>query len=768
MHKESLSRRSFLGLGATAALGTLAAGAMGCSPASTQMATPSVSDEGDSAEPTRAEARDSSAGAQDALDASSGYTLNPQDDSYTTYTTDYGALFSPFTVGSHTIKNRIVKSGATSRTVSTGAGFSDDVKNYYGRIAEGGTALIWMDQFVDFTGQAPSGNTPLATDEDAALIKEFTDYVHDQGALIGMQVWGLWSQCSCDGPITAPFENFLATRKSLTVDEIHALQADMVHRCVMMQKAGFDGVTINAGCDHTFSSFLSRFWNTQREDEYDASSYENRARIVTELVSQIKDACGSDFIVEVLYNGVEDNVEYLGKNEGCMTLAEAKEFAKLFEAAGADMLQIRYGAYGYHAASFFTDVLHAVESGNTGYGTRVDFDRHFEGKVNGQYDGACALLGVAAEIKTAVKIPVGTVGAMDPRLAPDLIDNALKNGEIDYIAMTRPLMCDPELPNKLQEGRRDEVAPCNHCLTCLQAVLPHPVTVGCRCNATFGRVKDGGIETSAAPVPAETPKRVMVVGAGPAGMEAARIAAERGHEVTLYEEDASLSGRMTFAAMVKGPHEKIADFCAYLERQQEVKGVSVVTGTRVDAELVKQESPDVVVVATGGVRPELDIPGADASTLVRSIEEAAMGQELGSRVVVVGDNHHAVDMAIKLLKEGHAVTMLSPRTQEFFDVEHPSWVRYSMKAWMESKGLRVFYDCQPQSIDAEGVTVRTNFGTVEVIPCDSIVNCQAMVPNTELADALAGSVETVVVGDAAVFSTIAEAVSSGNQAARAL
>ncbi|WP_162610906.1 oxidoreductase [Gordonibacter sp. An230] len=751
MRKTSLTRRQLLGLGATVAAGSLASASLGgCAPAANTEARKEGSDE---PEPS-----------QEGVE----YELNPQDGSYTAFTTDYSHLFSSMQVGSRTVKNRIVKSGATSRTVSQGAGFSDDVKNFYGSMAAGGVGLIWMDQFVDFTGKAANGNTPIANDEDAALCRQFTDYVHDQGALIGMQVWGPWSQCSCDGAITAPFENRAAVRKMLSIDEIHAFQADLVHRCEMMQKAGFDGVTLNAGCDHTFSSFLSRFWNTQRDDEYGPQSYENRARILTELIGQIRKACGADFIVEVLYNGVEDNVEYLGKNDGCMTIEEAKEFARLFEKAGADMLQIRYGAYGYHAASFFTDALHAVESGNTGYGTRVDFRRHFEGKVNGQFDGACALLEVAAEIKQAVGIPVGTVGVMDPRLAPDLIDNALAEGKIDYIAMTRPLMCDPELPNKLREGRRDEVAPCNHCLTCLQAVLPHPVTVGCRCNATFGRVKDGGIKTSAKPEPAASPRKVMVVGGGPAGMEAARIAAERGHEVTLYEEDGSLSGLMTFAATVKGPHEKIADFCAYLERQQEVKGVTVTTGTKVDAGLVAEEAPDVVVVAVGGVRPALDAPGAEGSPLVKTIEEAAAGADLGERVVVVGDNHHAIDLAVFLIKRGKAVIILSGRTQEFFDVEHPSWVRYSTKAWMESKGLRVFYESALLAIEEGGVSVATNFGATVSVPCDSVVNCQPLTPNTELFDTIPADIEKHLVGDAAVFSTIAEAVSSGNQAARAI
>ncbi|WP_303203895.1 FAD-dependent oxidoreductase [Raoultibacter timonensis] len=749
-NREGMSRRSFLGLGTAAAVGTFAmAGLGGCAPAS-QTAN---SNAGSSAKAEPVETYFATA-------------VNPQDDSYTAYTTDYSNLFSPFKIGPYEVKNRIVKSGATSRTVITGPELSQSFKDYYGQIAEGGTGFIWIDQFFDFTGKAQTGNTPLATDEDAAKVKEFTDYVHSQGAFIGGQIWGLWSQSSCDGAITAPYENTLATRVMLSTEEVHAFQQTMINRCIMLKKAGFDGVDINAGCDHTFATFLSRHWNTQRDDEYGPQSFENRARILTELIAGIKEACGKDFVVQVLYNGIEENVERLGESDDCMTVEEAAIFAKLFEEAGADSLQIRLCTIGYHAASFFTDVFHVCEPGNTGYGTQLNYDRHLGGKVIGKYDGACALLDVAAEIKKAVSIPVGTVGVMDPRLAPDLIDNALGEGKIDFVAMTRPLMCDPDLPVKLQEGRRDEVAPCNHCLTCLQAVLPHPVTVGCRCNAVFGRVRDGEIDYSGRPEPAEDKKRVMVIGGGPSGMEAARIAASRGHEVTLYESSSSLNGLMTFASAVKGPHEKIADFCSYLQRQLEVTGVTVVTGKTVDKEFIQSENPDAVIVATGGVRPSVTIKGAEESGIMFDVKEAATSQELGESIIVLGDNHHAIDFAINMVKQGKAVTIVSPRTEEFFDVEHPSWVRYSMKAWLESKGTRIYYEAAPIEMTETGLTISTSFGTEVAVEGTAVVNCAMLEGDSSLYDDAASITEAYMVGDCAVPSTIAEAVSSGNKVAR--
>ena len=164
--------------------------------------------------------------------------------------------------------------------------------------------------------------------------------------------------------------------------------------------------------------------------------------------------------------------------------------------------------------------------------------------------GAGGLIDIAARIKQAVSIPVGTVGAMDPRWAPELIDNAIGDGKIDFILMTRPLIADPDLPNKLAAGRLDEVIPCTHCLTCLQ---PLGATGGdfCRVNPATYRAGSSVMPEGADVEPASKKKKVMVVGGGPGGMEAARVAALRGHEVTLYEKSSELGGLMSLAAMVK-------------------------------------------------------------------------------------------------------------------------------------------------------------------------------------------------------------------------
>ena len=211
------------------------------------------------------------------------------------------------------------------------------------------------------------------------------------------------------------------------------------------------------------------------------------------------------------------------------------------------------------------------------------------------------MIDVAAEIKSAVSIPVGAATYMDPAQAPDYFEEALADGKLDFLVMNRPLCVDPEYVTKLRENRIDEIAPCTRCLHCFYdpdkagTLLEH-----CRVNAANWRAFGESMPEGWTPQAAEQPKKVLVAGGGPAGMEAARVAAQRGHEGTLYEKSGSLGGLLTSAAAIKGPHENLERLAAYLTRQQELCGVKVVTKTEVDAQLVEQEQPDAVIVATGG------------------------------------------------------------------------------------------------------------------------------------------------------------------------
>ena len=694
--------------------------------------------------------------------------LNPQAEGALGNSASCPTLFTPLSVGTRTIENRIFKPGSGTSSIS-GPTFGPAAYDYFGALADGGCKFFSTDSLDTIDIGEVTGKKPtVRTAEGRADAKAFTDAMHAKGATVLSQISGEWQLSSSGEPLTSFYEDANFKRNEMSIDDIHNWQQGAIRGCTYLKEAGFDGVDVNASCDHMFASFLSRFFN-KREDEYGPQSFENRSRILCETIAGIREACGDDFIIEVILSGIEENVEMLGEGADCTKVEEACEFAKLVEAAGADMIQVRSSFYGNHAIGFFTDLAHVPVAGHTGYGTQMDFERVGGGVVRGDLGGACALADVAAAMKEVVSIPVGPVGNMDPRLAPDVIEDYLASGKIDFISINRPLIADPELPNKLREDRLGEIAPCNKCCTCFISILPptNPAAKTCRVNPTFGRLfKDDGFPVGAALPPAEKAKSVLVVGGGPAGMEAARVAALRGHQVTLAEAKSSLGGILTFASLVKGPHERIADFQNYLVGQMDALGITVSYDTAVDADFMKNGGYDAVIIATGGLRTAPVFNGAD--TLI-SIEDAAGAADLGETVVVLGDNVQATDLATMLVKQGKFVHLVTENDGLNYDLDHPSWPRWMNRRWCESKGMTFHFSSTVTDVQSGSCTVESSFGLTQTIPCDSVVNTVRCLPVTDLYDTLVASgIEAYNVGDSLNPSTIAHAVATGNQAARAL
>ncbi|MDR1422973.1 MAG: FAD-dependent oxidoreductase [Coriobacteriales bacterium] len=566
-----------------------------------------------------------------------------------------------------------------------------------------------------------------------------------------------------------------------TTEAVHMQQQAFIDAAVRYWEAGFDGVEINASCNHYFSTFLSRFANNERTDQYSGASIENRCRIITEIIEGIRAQVGQDFIIQVLYSGVEGRIDELGRDELCTTVEEACEMARLFERAGASCLHIRSQLYGHHSAGFMPDILHYCEHGDTGYASVIDYRKHFGGALLGQYEGFAALLDMAARIKSSVDIPVGIVGAVDPRATPDLIDSAIRDGKIDYILMTRALMADMALPNKLKEGRRDEIAPCVRCMTCFVAPFGIGQPMYCRVNPALTNAFDVDMPEGYDPLPAAGHLSVMVVGAGPAGMEAARIAAQRGYKVTLYEKREDVAGLMNLAMSVKGPHERIIDHKDYLKRQLEVQGVTLVKNKEVDLAFIQEEAPDVVVIAVGGLCDTLPF---SASGTVISIEDFYKGtvsiDEVPQNIVIYGAQLLAADLAEHFLKIGRKVTILNPGPEDEVLQDAPVWPKMMGREWLHTKGARIYNNVVVQSAENGMVTFDTEYGTTETLPFDALINGMSLQPNRELYDAIremtitktvndtetSYTPEAYAVGDCHSPSNIAHATQRANVAAR--
>lgn len=687
--------------------------------------------------------------------------LNPQDYDYRQNTTDFKTLFSPLKIGPIQLSHRMLKSAAGSACYL--AGLTDELFEYYVNFAKGGVEMIWVENIAELEPAAGEAESSAAA---MAFGKKLTDECAKYGASMGYQIMG----------VAKPVAN-------LSVEDIAALEDRYATVAQSIQKMGFKGFEINAAGFNQGEHFLSRFHN-KRTDEYGIGSLENRARFVTESIDKIKKACGKDFVVQILIDCIEEN-DNLSNNASLATpdnavtrpyntvttIEEGIGFAKLFEAAGCDSMHLRLGPLDNHPCQFGSDlyfILNGIE-GATGYGTQWNFKRHWQGQLIANHSGAGMLIDIIARYKEAVKIPCGTVTYMDPAHAPDFFEKALADGKVDFYLMTRPLTVDTEYVNKLRAGKIDEIAPCTRCLHCHIGSNQANAAEGyCRVNAMTQRVHrelytSKGGPTSYALPPVSAAKKVMVIGGGPGGMEAARIAAARGHNVTLYEKKRMLGGLLDFANMVKGPHENLNDFKEYLIKQLEITGVNVVLGKEVDKAFINSEAPDAVILAAGGLYDKLGV-SSDSSIKIVDFERF-MFDEMGENVIVYGSNAQAFDCALWLMVHKKNVTIVTPSANEELDKQQSQHAMRFMTSALYALGLKVWPKASITKLAGGKATIAAETGVDVVLPCDAVVNAADLLPNTSLLEGLSVS-ETYAVGDCANPYNIARAVQAGNDAGR--
>jgi 2,4-dienoyl-CoA reductase-like NADH-dependent reductase (Old Yellow Enzyme family)/thioredoxin reductase len=698
-------------------------------------------------------------------------SINPQDYNFKQNTiTDWSAtkLFSPLQFGSIALNHRMIKSAAGSATYLQGP--TEELFQHYVNMAKGGVEFIWVESIAWMgPGSHPVIKVPLpaAVDFGKRLVAECAKY----GCSLGMQ-WGAFSMKPLSELTKADFmeaqENGVATAR---------WYQDMGFKALEIHMTGTGGLT---------NALLTRVTNN-RKDEYGPQTLENRARFSVETIQKIKKACGNDFVLEALVesatenNNITNNVGEafmwmdrditLAQNR-MTTIEEAIEFAKLFEAAGLDAIQCRIGTHGYHPGQFASDlyfILNGLE-GQNAFGTQFDFKRHFQGQMIGNHSGAGMLLNVAQRYKKALKkTVVGAVTYMDPRIAPDFFENALKDGKLDYYAMTRPLTVDPEYVNKLRDGRIDEIAPCTRCLHCHIGSNESNRQFGyCRVNALTQRVLSGipgTPNTYELPPLSGPPKKVMVIGGGPGGMEAARIAAARGHNVTLYEKSPSLGGRLDFVIGVKGPHENLREFKAYLIRQLEINKVKVVLNKEVDTAFINAEKPDAVILAVGGVHEQAPVTG-NASIKVVDYD-SFMGSEVGQNVIIYGSNAQAWDAALWLTVHGKNVQIVTPKANEELDIQQSQHEMRFMTTALYSLGVKAWHSSVIKSVGDHKITIKTDYSVDIDLPADTIITGAELEPNKSLLDGVTAA-QTFAVGDCDKPYNIALAIRGGNDAGRAV
>jgi 2,4-dienoyl-CoA reductase (NADPH2) len=370
---------------------------------------------------------------------------------------------------------------------------------------------------------------------------------------------------------------------------------------------------------------------------------------------------------------------------------------------------------------------------------------------------------------------VAAEGRLDPVLGRGFCE-----GKADFIGMTRRLLADPELPNKVASGRLDDIAPCTACINCSSSVSLNEYAT-CRINAALGIEREYEIKK------AGKKKKVMVVGGGPAGMEAARVAALRGHEVTLYEKEHQLGGLMLLAALVKGLEvEDLVALVRYLKTQITKLGVSIRLGKEVNLAVVEEMKPDVVILAAGGIPRVPEIPGIHSRNVVSNADLhrklkiflrflgpkvlrwlTGFWMPLGKRVIIIGGAIQGCELAEFLTKRGRKVTILD-ESKELGD-GLAAYRKTRLLEWMAKKGVNMMTEVKYHEVTDRGLTILTKEGKRHSIEADTIVPAMSLTPNTELVKNLEGKVpEVYPIGDCKDPHLILEAIADGSRVARAI
>jgi 2,4-dienoyl-CoA reductase (NADPH2) len=688
-------------------------------------------------------------------------------------TTQFTHLLQPGKIGVVRTKNRIMKNG-THNFYDTDDGFQNDRNiNFYDGLAKGGVGLIVVASAPLLPG---ARGYRIDSDEFIPGFARLADTIHrhDCPAMVQLFHVGPMSPPFFEGPQPVAASSIprnesprpqWAESRALTIAEIEEIADRFIQAAVRVKMAGYRGIELNAATNHLLNSFLSRAWN-RRDDEYGKDSLENRTRLVTHIIKAIKRLNGKDFAIIALINGAE-----VGLRNG-ITMAESIAIAKILESAGADAIEVRAEYYSWtdddahRESTHFPDIFFYPEPQGVG-----------EAPIDRAHYGVGANVPLAAAIKEAVSVPVITVGRLDAKEG----EKAIKDGAVDFISMNRRLLADPELPNKVIAGRLADIAPCTACITCFY-MGEHGTPIECRINAALGREKEYEI------MAAEQRKKVMIIGGGPAGMEAARVAALRGHRVSLYEQQRYLGGSLPLAAIVKGPErEDLMSIVQYLERQITILGVKLRRGVLVGKREVEKEKPDVLIIATGGLHQDANVAGINNSCVVtgQDLHKKLKGyigffgprllrwltnvyMPLGKKVTIMGGGIHGCQTAEFLVKKGRKVTIVESGA-EIGEGLPDVLVRPYLLNWLHKKAAVLLAGVKYERITEKGFEVTTKEGIVRLIEADTIVTALPLLPDKVTVEALEGSApEIYVIGDCRLPGMIIDAIADGSRIGRAI
>lgn len=649
--------------------------------------------------------------------------------------TKYPNLLSPAKIGKVELRNKTVMAAMGMSQADNGF-VNQAVLNHYAERAKGGVGAIIVEvTCVD----APLGlNTRgmLVIDDDKYIdgMSKLAGVIHDGGAKAFLQIShtgrGARRAIIGDQPVgpsavPMPYSFMMGleneTPRELTIDEIKAIEEKYAQAALRAKKAGFDGVEIHSVGYYLGQQFLSSTANV-RTDEY-GGSRENRIRFHLNIVKRIKELCGDDFAIIIKLSVIE-----MGTDAG-ISLVDGVYYSKKFQEAGADAIEVLAGKWSSEAGK--------REKPDSAYNDCMAV-------------ALCQLVKTGIFLQTGKKKTIPLIGggrAQNPVEA----EKALASGKCDFIFIGHGLLAQPDLVKLIDEGREDEIRPCIGCGHCIDHQLQHGGRAICSGNAVLARGDNDYTIT-----PAEVKKNVVVIGAGVAGVEAARIAAIRGHKVDLYEKANEVGGQMNLACIP--PYKQhLGLMKPYLERQLELTGVNVHLGTEVTKQDILDMNPDVVVCATGVNPAKIKFDGSDRT--VNAVDVLA-GAKTGKNVVVIGGGSIGCETAEYLAKQGKNVAIIEMQSELASNTGKTS--QTILLGHLKGNGVKMLTECKVDKITATSVYYADKNGNIESLPADSVVLAIGNRPNTSLYDSLKDEIKEIYnIGDSNGGGIIPNAVYDG-------
>ena len=671
---------------------------------------------------------------------------------------NYPHLMEPLDLGFTTLRNRVLMGSMHTGLEEAPDGY-ERMAAFFAERARGGVGLIVTGGFGPNKRAATHEHTKMLwSEEDCADHQLITDAVHAEGGKICMQILHTGRYAINENPIApsaiqAPINMFKP--QAATEDEIEQQIEDFVRTSVLAQKAGYDGVEIMGSEGYFLNQFLAARTN-HRDDDW-GGSYRNRMRLPVEVVRRVRDAVGEKFII--IYR-----LSMLDLVEGGSSTEEITQLGKAVESAGATIINTGIGWHEARIPTIATKVPRAAFTWVT---------RHFRDELS---------------------VPVITSNRIN---TPEIAEEVLERGDADMVSMARPFLADADFVIKAAQGRADEI---NTCIGCNQACLDHVFSgkmTSCLVNPRACHETELVIE------PATASKKLAVVGAGPAGLAFATTAAERGHQVTLFDAADEIGGQFNIAKQIPGK-EEFFETLRYFSRRLETTGVTVELGVKVGAERLTEGGFDEVVLATGIEPRAPDIEGIDHPKVMSYLDVLRDKAPVGNKVAIIGAGGIGFDVAEYLthgdaspstdveafMKEwGVDMTLqarggiegveplIPPAPRQVSLLQRKAskvggglgkttgWIH---RLGLEKKGVKMMPGCDYQKIDDQGLHIQVG-GEEKILDVDNVIVCAGQMPRRELADHLPGiSVHLIGGADVAAELDAKAAIDQGTRLAAQL